>query len=55
MLTGDDASLTTSSKGNDASSTTAETHLRINNGNDAIVARVWVFMIDLSPEDIKNQ
>jgi hypothetical protein len=36
---GDDTSLTTSGKDDNASSTTAETCLCINNGNDAIVTR----------------
>jgi hypothetical protein len=36
---GDNTSSTTSGKDDNASSTTAETRLRINNGNDAIVTR----------------
>jgi hypothetical protein len=39
---GDDTSSTTSGEGNNASSTTAETRLRINNGNDAIVMRAKI-------------
>jgi hypothetical protein len=36
---GDDTSLMTSGEGNSASSTTAETSLHINNGNDTIMMR----------------
>jgi hypothetical protein len=39
---GDNASLMTSNKGNNASSTAAETHLCINNGDDAIVTRATI-------------
>jgi hypothetical protein len=39
---GDNTSSTTSNKGNNASLTTAETHLPIDNGNDAIVMRATI-------------
>jgi hypothetical protein len=39
---GDDASSTTSNKGNNASLTTAETRLHIDNDNGAIVTRATI-------------
>jgi hypothetical protein len=39
---GNNTSLTTSNEGGNASSTTAETRLRINNGNDAIMTRAII-------------
>jgi hypothetical protein len=52
---GDDTSYTTSGKGNNASSTTVETCLRINNGNDAIVTRAKIAILTMAKTPVHQQ
>jgi hypothetical protein len=47
MMEGDDASLSTSDEGDDASSTMVETHLRINDSDDAIMKRAIIVIVTM--------